>query len=90
MQFFTQYLQLSVCFPFAAFRSAFLVLSLTGSQVAPTGGRCTISSGEPQQSSYALLATWLRSLCMVVQAEPVKLVTGKLVLVLLPVDPVGR
>ena len=55
--------------------------------MASTGGRCIVSTGEPQQSSQALLATWLGSLSMFVQAEPVKLVTGKLMLVLLPVDP---
>ena len=74
-----------VCmFSFLSFRRAFLVLSLTGSQVASTGGRCTVNTGEPQQSSHTLLITWLGSLSMVVQAEPVKLVTGKLKLVLLP------
>ena len=64
---------------------AFLVLSLTGSQVTSTGGRCTVSTGDPQQLSHEPLATGLKSLSKIVQAEPVKLVTGKLVLLLLPI-----
>ena len=61
------------------------VLSLTGLQVTSTGGRCTVSTGDPQQLSHELLATGLKSLSMVVQAESVKLVTCKLMLLLLPI-----
>ena len=50
-----------------------------------TSDRCTVSTGDPQQLSHELLATGLKSLSMIVQAEPVKLVTGKLVLLLLPI-----
>ena len=78
MQVFTQYFQLSACLSFAAFRRAFLDLSLTGSQLTSIGGRCTGSTGDPQQFSPELLATGQESLSTVVQAEPVKLVTTKL------------
>jgi len=85
MQVFMQYFQLSACLSFAAIRRAFLDLSLTGSQVTSTGGRCTVSSGDPQQFSPELLATGQESLSTVVQAEPVKLVTAKLMLLLLSI-----
>ena len=78
MQVFTQYFQLSACLSFAAFRRAFLDLSLTGLQLTSIGGRCTGSTGDPQQFSPELLATGQESLSTVVQAEPVKLVTTKL------------
>ena len=80
-----QYFQLFACLSFAAFRRSFLDLSLTGSQVTSTGGRCTVSSGDPQQFSPELLATGQESLSTVVQAEPVKLVTAKLMLLLLSI-----
>ena len=100
MQVFMQYFQLSACLSFAAIRRAFLDFSLTGSQVTSTGGRCTVSSGDPQQFSPELLATGQESLSTVVQAtgqeslstvvqaEPVKLFTAKLMLLLLSI--VGR
>ena len=50
-----------------------------------TGGRCTGSTGDPQQFSPELLATGQESLSTVVQAEPVKLVTAKLMLLLLAI-----
>ena len=81
MQVFTQYFQLSACLCFAVFRRAFLDLSLTGSQMTSTGG----STGDPQQFSPELLATGQESLSTVVQAEPVKLVTAKLMLLLLTI-----
>ena len=65
MQVFTHYLQLSACLSFAAFRRAFLDLSLTGSQLTSIGGRCTGSTGDPQQFSPELLATGQVSLSMV-------------------------
>ena len=80
MQVFTQYFQLSASLPFAAFRSAFLDLSLTGPQMTLIGGICTGSTGEPQQFSPELLATGQESLSTVVQTEPVKLATAKLIL----------
>ena len=85
MQVFTQYFQLSACLSFAAFRRAFLDLSLTGLQMMSTSGRCTGSTGDPQQFSPELLATGQESLSTVVQAEPVKLVTAKLMLLLLTI-----
>ena len=91
MQVFAQYFQLSACLSFAAFRRAFLDLSLTGSQMTSIGGRCTGSTGDPQQFSPELLATGQESLSTVVQADPVKLVTAKLMLLLLTIVPLpGR
>ena len=85
MQVFTLYFQLSASLSFAAFRRAFLDLSLTGPQMTFIGGRCTGSTGEPQQFSPELLATGQESLSTVVQAEPVKLATAKLMLLLLAI-----
>ena len=83
MQVFTQYFQLSASLSFAAFRRAFLDLSPTGPQMMLIGGRCTGSTGDPQQFSPELLATGLESLSTVVQAEPVEMATDKLMLLLL-------
>ena len=47
-----------------------------------TGGRCTGGTGDPQQFSPELLATGQESLSTVVQADPVKFVTAKLMLLL--------
>ena len=85
MQVFTLYFQLSASLSFAAFRRAFLDLSLTGPQMTFIGGRCTDSSGDPQQFSPELLATGQKSLSTVVQAESVKLATAKLMLLLLTI-----
>ena len=70
---------------FRSFPARFLDLSLTGSQMTSTGGRRTTSTGDPQQFSPELLATGQESLSTVVQAEPVKLVTAKLMLLLLTI-----
>ena len=72
------------CLSFAAFRRPFLDLSLTGLQMMSTSDRCTGSTGDPQQFSPELLATGQES-STVVQAEPVKLVTAKLMLLLLTI-----
>ena len=74
MQVFTLYFQLSASLSFAAFRRAFLDLSLTGPQMTSTGGRYTGSTGDLQQFAPELLATGQESLSTVVQAEPAKLV----------------
>ena len=52
---------------------------------ASTGGRCTGSTDDPQQFSPELLANGQESLSTVVQAEPAKLVTAKLMLLLLAI-----
>ena len=49
------------------------------------GGRCTGSTGDPQQFSPELLATGQESLSTVVQVETVKLATAKLMLLLLTI-----
>ena len=82
---FTLYFQLSASLSFAAFRRAFLDLSLTGPQMTFIGGRCTGSSGDPQQFSPELLASGQKSLSTVVQAETVKLARAKLMLLLLTI-----